>query len=197
MKGPPRGNGDKVIFTRSLCVPPVPVRDPKAHRLQPAGPSAPDSRPKPLRGGGPASNRQPAAAFSSPGHRCRRGHRWRSSAPLLPFPKAGLPGAREAERGLKMSASVEQGETARPLPPRPISARAAAWPRPSGPAWAGRPSAGVETSLEWGSALSRGRVALEVLVLKSLSFKLYPISVSSSNDSSRCPEPWPTLEIPK
>lgn len=191
MKGPPRGNGDKVIFTRSLRVPPVPVRDPKAHRPQTAGPSAPDARPQPLRGGGPASNRQPAAAFSSLGHRCRRGHRWRSSSPLLPFPKAGLPGARGAERGLKMSASVERGETG---PPPPASTYQREGRRLAPPL---RASVGGETSLEWGSALSRGRVALEVLVLKSLSFKLYPIRVSSSNDSSRCPEPWPTLEIPK
>lgn len=76
-------------------------RDPETHRPQPASSSAPDSCPEPLRGAGPASNRQTVAAFSSLGHRYRRGHRWRPSAPLLPFPKAGLPGAQEAGRGLK------------------------------------------------------------------------------------------------
>lgn len=45
-------------------------------------------------------------------------------------------------------------------------------------------------------AVSRRGIALEELVLKFLAIKLYSVSFNCCNDSgntSRCPEPWPTL----
>lgn len=81
----------------------VRLEDPRPHTplVSASPPLAPDYCPGLLQAADPAFNRKPAtggvtaaaAAFPLLGHRCCHGHRRSAHALLLPFPKAGLPGA--------------------------------------------------------------------------------------------------------
>lgn len=132
-------------------------RDPRPHRPQLARPSAPDSRPGLLRAAGPASNRQfgPGAAANL------HSHFPHARSPLSPRSQPVFTCAATSSSEGGTSGRVGGGARAeeerlpstrrrgpRPLPPRPISTRAALWPRPSGPERLGEFRRGRRFTLE-------------------------------------------------